>query len=672
MKTTRTTGWMRCLLGLGAVWALAACANMGRPGGGERDVDPPVFIGSNPAPGALNVNREKITITFDENVQIKDAMSKVVVSPAQQTPPTVMAVGRNVTVTLRDTLVPNTTYTIDFADGISDLNEGNELDGFSFAFSTGPTIDTLQISGMVFQASNLEPAQGMMVGVYSNLSDTAVTTLKMERITKTNQLGQFTIRNLKEGSYRIFAINDMNRDYHWDRSEDVAFYDAVITPTAQNVMVNDTLKNQAGEDSIVVRQATQYLPNDILLTWFNEGYKAQYLAKYERPMRNRVTFEMGAPADSLPHIALLNDPRGERREINRWSVLKASPTLDSLEYWIADPEVVAMDSLKLETRYRRTDSLDRIVWYTDTLMLNVRGEKKKKEEKKKKNEEEDTTEVKIPLISFSVSSGTSQELNRPMIFTSASPIVDFNQGGVHFQKMVDTLWVDVEAPRVYFPDSLNPMLMRADVKWEPKTQYKLVIDSLAITDVNGLHNKGLEHKLTTKAEEDYSSLSFSISNLPGPAMVELLSAQDAPVARVKAVGGKATFKYLQPGTFYARLWIDRNENGIWDTGSLLDSVQPEEVYYYPNKITLKKNWDIADQEWDIYANPVDRQKPDAIKKNKPKKKAGEMPEANKDDDEEEFGSNYNPADPFNSRNRNNRGNLRNNNGGAYNTNNMFR
>ena len=170
---------MRLLPGAVLALGLWSCASMGRPEGGPRDVDPPLFVRSTPSPGQLNVDRNKITIEFDENVQIKDAMSKVVISPAQNIMPQISAMGRRVVVELRDTMKPNTTYSIEFSDAISDLNEGNEIDGFSFAFSTGDVIDSLQISGMVLEASTLEPAQGMLVGVYSNLSDTAITTLPM-------------------------------------------------------------------------------------------------------------------------------------------------------------------------------------------------------------------------------------------------------------------------------------------------------------------------------------------------------------------------------------------------------------------------------------------------------------------------------------------------------------
>ncbi|MCM1037488.1 MAG: Ig-like domain-containing protein [Bacteroides sp.] len=283
-----------------AALLLAACASVGRPEGGPRDVLPPEPVRSNPAQGERNVKRTSFTITFDENIALDDAFNKVVISPVQTDPPQVSANGRRITVNLRDTLEPDRTYTVDFGDAIKDLNEGNVLDGFALEFSTGDNIDTLRISGRVMQASSLEPAQGMLVAAYSNTADSAIRTLKPDRIARTNQYGQFTLRNLADRDYRIYALNDLNRDYHWDRSEDVAFLDTLIRPYVTTVWVTDTLYDSLREDSIVQREGRRYLPNDVLLTWFNEGYRAQYLRDYSRPERRKIQLLLGAPAQSEP------------------------------------------------------------------------------------------------------------------------------------------------------------------------------------------------------------------------------------------------------------------------------------------------------------------------------------------------------------------------------------
>ncbi|MDE6489208.1 MAG: Ig-like domain-containing protein, partial [Paramuribaculum sp.] len=388
----------------------AACASMGRPEGGPIDEDPPVFIKSNPAPGQLNVSSDRIIIEFNENIQVDDPLNKVVISPAQKTPAKVTGVGHRVTVMLQDSLRENTTYTLDFTAAIKDLNEGNQIDGFALDFSTGPTLDTLSISGMVFAAENLEPAQSMLVGVHSNLADSALTTLPFDRITRTNQLGQFTIRNLKPGDYHIFAINDVNRDNKWDRSEDIAFYPVTISPTASRAQVSDTLKTADGSaDSIVMREVTVFAPNDILLTWFNENYKSQYMSKNERRQRHIINLEMGAASDTLPSMRFVGGPF-DGEDFGLRSVLEASATRDTLTYWIADSAVIALDTLYVAATYLRTDTLDQLSWTTDTLNFSLRPQKKKdnkKEDGKKKEEKSDSTATapKIDLLNIKSSIG---------------------------------------------------------------------------------------------------------------------------------------------------------------------------------------------------------------------------------------------------------------------------
>ena len=653
---------LRLLLAMAAAAVTVACANMGRPEGGPRDELPPVYVRSNPALGQLNFKGNKITVDFDENIQLDDAMNKIVVSPAQHTTPAISSNGRRVTIELRDTLIPNTTYTLDFADAVKDLNEGNVLDGFAMDFATGDTIDTLRISGMVFEARTLEPAQGMLVGVYSNLSDTAISPLPFERITKTNQLGQFTLRNLKAGTYRVYALNDVNRDYHWDRSEDVAFYDVAVSPSSEPTVITDTLTRHTGErDSLVMRDATRFLPDDLLLTWFNEGYASQYLRDYKRPERNKLTFQFGAKSDTLPILRLLNTHRAGD-EISTWATLDASPTLDTLTYWISDTSLVSLDSITLEATYLRTDTLDNLVWGTDTLKFNMRPEKKKKEKKKKKKDDEEADTIPpVPHMELRMLSGSSQDLHKWLTLSAGSPVVRFDTAAIHLEIQVDTLWYRIVPPKFTRPEPLRPMVFTAPYKWEEGTKYRLTIDSAAVNDIYGLDNAQLVHEFTTKKSEDYSAISFNVSGLDGrKGIVEVLSSSDKPVASAPVNGDLATIRYLSPGTYYARLFIDANDDGEWTTGSITDSIQPEEVYYYPKKINLKKNWTI-EQSWNINELPVDQQKPQEIKKNKPKRKKGDPEERPTDDEEEdEFFD-----DPFmNSATRS--GNLLNGNG--YNNN----
>ena len=226
------------------------------------------------------MKKQKVELEFDELVNVKDAFSKVVVSPVSKSVPRVSSQGRKVIVQFTDTLVPNTTYTIDFADAIEDNNENNKLQGFTYSFSTGDVLDTLQISGMVLSADALEPQQGMLVGVYSNLADSAFSTLPFERVTKTDDRGRFSVQGLAPGEYRIFALADVDNDYKRANPEEaMAFYDVTLSPTSERVNAVDTVFNLlTGEvDTVLNRERTRFLPNDILLRSFESDYKSQFL-----------------------------------------------------------------------------------------------------------------------------------------------------------------------------------------------------------------------------------------------------------------------------------------------------------------------------------------------------------------------------------------------------------
>lgn len=641
----RHNGGLGSLFVVAAALLLAACASIGRPEGGPRDMTPPVMVSSTPAPGSVNVSNGRIDIIFDENITLDDPMNKIVVSPPQKKQAQISSNGRRVRITLRDTLRDSTTYTVDLADAVRDLNEGNILDGLAIDFSTGPSIDTLMISGIVFEGRTLEPAQGMIVGVYSTpVADTALTTLPMDRITKTNALGRFTIRNLKPGSYRVFAINDLNHDFHWDRSEDIAFLDRDISPSTMAVEVTDTFTDAAGNDSLVTRPATRFLPDDILLTWFNENYKPLYLVKHERPDARRLTLEMSTHSDSLPQLTLLNTVRAGAR-LDREAVLQSSPGLDSLTYWLRDTTLIGSDTLKIAARYLHTDTLDNITFTTDTLTFALRQPKKKK-----KRDEETDSVPKLEFVNIGISSRQPQDLNMPLLFETSTPTASIDSAGFRIEELVDSVWMPVAAKIPSPPDSLQPMRLLTEMTWKPKTKYRVTIDSLAVTDIYGNHNRPFVQEVSTHAIEDYAALFFNIGDLdPDSAIVELLSS-DKPVRLEPVRNGVATFEYVTPGAYYARLFIDRNHNGRWDTGSVADTLQPEDVFYFSKKLNLKKNWDV-EQQWNIYETPVDLQKPEDIKKNKPPRPKWETEEerekrkkGNNDDEEEEFDPFMN--DPF--------------------------
>ena len=379
---------------------ILSCANIARPTGGPIDTTPPVFVKSNPKPNQLNFNKNKIEIEFDEIIQVDKPTEKVIVSPAQKNMPQIQTSGRKVIVELQDSLIPNTTYTIDFSDAISDNNERNPLYNFSFSFATGNSIDTLQIGGVLLNAENLEPVTGMLVGLHSNLNDSAFTKTPMQRIAKSDAYGRFSIKNIGAGTYRIYGLNDANRDYKFDNpSEDIAFMDSTVTPTVEMVMHADTIwADSMTIDTIKMVTLPHFYPNNIILKVFNEQFKSRYLEKFERTNRNRFSLIFSAPDDSLPVLTPLNFQQED------WAIVEKNQTNDTLLYWIKDSLIYNMDTLLLTADYKRTDSLRQLTPFKDTLNLVFRERKKpvRKSKKDKKDEkiEELTDRVKRQMAEF--------------------------------------------------------------------------------------------------------------------------------------------------------------------------------------------------------------------------------------------------------------------------------
>lgn len=640
-----------------AAAVMYSCANIGNPSGGPIDKTPPIFMRSNPTPNAVNVKDRKIEIFFDEIVTLKDPSTKIIVSPAQTEMPRMSALGRKVTVELVDSLLPNTTYTIDFSNSIQDNNEGNAIDNFAFAFSTGSVIDSMRVSGYVLDSRTLEPMQSVVVGLQSNLADSAFHKEKLQRVALTNDRGQFTIRNVSPGSYHIFALKDLDRDYKFGNpTEDIAFLDSIIVPSIGSREAADTVYNDLNEiDTIMRATRPAYFPNDILLSMFNEDRKSQYLANNLRVDSTRISLTFAAASDTLPSLSIV----GRNDVPDQWYTLERSQTNDTLTYWIRPPHLVSADTLMVATTYLRTDTASNLSWGTDTLKFTFQRQKAKK---KKKNEETDSLE-QIRFMELHPLANGTQEVYAPLLLQTGTPIERYSREAFHLQRKLqnDTTFYPAEIKSIALRDStLSRRDLMLKVDWEPGAAYKLAVDSLAMTDIYGLQTKPLKVDFNVRKMEEYGNIVFNIPAVRDSAIVELLDGTDKVVLHTPVKNHRAELLNLQPGKYYARLFIDRNGNGKYDTGNYDMHLQPEETVYYPGAINLKKNWDV-EQTWDIYATPIDKQKSEAIKKNKPERKKWEKVNTEKtetDEDEENGFSDFsNPNDP-NLRNSNNFGDYR--------------
>ena len=594
---------------------LYSCASIGRPDGGPYDETPPRFIGSTPAAGALNNQRTKVSLLFDEFIKLEKATEKVVVSPPQVQQPEIKASGKRIQVNLLDSLKANTTYTIDFSDAIVDNNEGNPLGNFTFTFSTGTQIDTMEVSGTVLDASNLEPIKGILVGLHSNLNDSAFTKLPFDRVARTDSRGRFSIRGVAPGKYRIYGLMDADQTFTFNqKSEVIAFNDSLIIPRMEERIRMDTAwVDSLTYDTIVERKYMHYLPDDLILRAFKEFNYSQYLIKSERLVPQKFTFYFAGQADTLPTLKGLNFDERDA------FVIEKNPRNDTIHYWVKDSLLFKQDTLAISLTYLYTDTLNQLVSRTDTLNL-VSKQKYKKEEpekkkKKKKKDEEDEPEP-TKFLPVNVGAPSSMDVYGSISLTFDEPIARFDSAAIHLKVKVDTLWKDI--PFEFEQDSLNLKRFNLYYDWEPGNEYEFSVDSTAFHGIYGLFTDKIKQGFKVRKLEEYASITFLVTGADSTAFVELLDAQDKVVRRRRLTdGGYADFYFLNPGKYCARLVNDRNGNGIWDTGNFEKGEQPEEVYYYNMILEPKANWDLDKQSWDIHAIPLDKQKLDELKKQKP-------------------------------------------------------
>lgn len=610
-----------------AIVLIYSCASPGTPDGGPFDETPPRFLGSSPRPGETANKSKKITMNFDEIVKIERAAEKVIISPPQLEQADIKANGRRIQVELFDTLKPNTTYTIDFSDAIVDNNEGNPLGNFAFMFSTGDVIDTMEVSGTVLNAEDLEPIKGISVGLHANLDDSAFVKMPFERISRTDSRGRFTIRGIAPGKYHIFALMDGNQNFQYDsKTEMIAFSDSLIVPSSKPDVRQDTIwADSLIIDTIKTVNYTHYYPDDIILRAFKAEDDRQYLKNSERDKLNHFILVFNAKADTLPEVTGLNfDSRDA-------FVVEKTSRNDSICYWIKDSLLCEQDTLMMQLKYLATDTLNQLSLTTDTIYITNKQDKaqrqkaaeqaKQKEEKERKKkskrgEKADSITV-IPFLNAKVDAPSTLELGSNISISFDEPVVAIDTSAIHLQVMVDSLWQDL--PYIFEADTAEYRKYWVIAPWEPEKEYQFSIDSLAFKGLYGLYTKKIkETSLKTKAVADYGTIFLNLPQSPEYTIVELMEG-DGKIVRRQPISNEKTadFYFLPAGKkYYLRLFYDKNRNGIWDTGNYEQHQQPEEVYYYPKSWEMKANFEF-EETWIVDAVPWDRQKLDEIKKQKP-------------------------------------------------------
>jgi hypothetical protein len=275
-----------------------------------------------------------------------------------------------------------------------------------------------------------------------------------------------------------------------------------------------------------------------------------------------------------------------------------------------------MDTLKIKLDYLKTDSLNALSPWTDTLTLISRSYKPKISAIKKNVAKTEigpatspTPVPAMPPLGLKSNVQSIMEINCKPRFEVDEPIREVKDHPAQLFVKKDTVWVKTAFS--FYKDTLKTRDYLLDAKWQFDTDYKFVIDSASIKGIYGKVNNLFNQTFKIRAEEEYSRLIVKITGLQSSGFVELLDKSDKVVRRLRIEKNVADFKYLAPGTYYLRAIDDLNGNFRWDTGNFAERRQPENVFYDPKTLVLRANWDV-EEPWNVNEFPLLEQKPKAL------------------------------------------------------------
>lgn len=561
---------------------------MGMPKGGPKDKTPPFIVKSSPEQNQLNVKDNKVRITFNEFVVPDELNEKFIVSPPTTKKPIFRTKGKTFIVDLNEKLLPNTTYSLDFKDGIVDNNEKNKYKNLRLAFSTGPELDTLRIVGFVRDAFTLEPSKNCYILLYKGTSDTLVHKTRPDFVGKTNFQGFFAITNLPAASYMIYAMSDIDNNLKYTAGVDsISFLESRITPSAIYEPKRDTVIT--GPDTLVVVGKTRFYPDPLNFSLFFEKGFDLNLDKYTRPTRTTVGLTFTASTADTFNIEMVNvHPKG------KWNMIEKSRNSDTLKVWITDSLVYKKDTLALKLSYLQQDSLG--VFYTkhDTIKLYQPEDQAFKSDTKDKSKRNARKKIIAEPKGVQIGTNIGGVLDpyREIIIESPEPIKSFDTTKVKLFVKKDTTFFRI-SPRIS-KDSSSFRKYHISFPWEFATTYRLTIDSTALSTIYGLYGKEFKSDFKTQEEEHYGKIFVNVQNVKGPTLIQILDFnKDEPVLKTVSISKdqEVIFPFLEPKKYLLKAIFDKNNNGKWDSGSLKEKIEPEEVCYYQTVIKIRSNFE---------------------------------------------------------------------------------
>jgi len=557
---------------LGSLMFPSGCANTTTPPtGGPKDTIPPVLTKVAPLPATVNVptKKTKLRFTFNEYVKVKDA-NGIFLSPPLEKKPKSAIHGKSLDVSFESDLDSNTTYTLDLTGAIADNNEGNLFPGYTLVFSTGEKIDSMCVTGLVQDCSTLMPVKGATVLLYKDHSDSAVFLKRPFAAAKTDDWGFFSIRNIQDTLYRVYAIKDENNNNKYDpESERIAFLDSLLRPT---IVYNDSLyefkKFDMKDTALCLARHAQ-----IELNLFRERPSKQLIVKKERvgPRTAYITFM--APDAVIHDIRIKGLPR--EKLIRQFNIQR-----DSLELWVNDQRKMP-DTLQLVVKYDKTDTTGKLFPQEELIKLTYSKELKAEMMKKENNFRDRKHEDTIAVMTTKADPTTIEQYGFDIEFKY--PLIQEAWDSLGY-RIVNPRQQETRGKVKVIRDSTNLRHFRVmpEEPFQLGYDYYLKIPHRKFRDINGFYNDSTQMKVTLPNDEKLSSITLELSGVHNRYLVELLSEKRDKVIRSFVVDGNGdvVFPYLKQGNYCIRITEDKNRNAMVDTGNLLEKRQPEKARFF--------------------------------------------------------------------------------------------
>jgi len=558
---------------LGAMMFPSGCANTTTPpSGGPKDTIPPVLVKTSPLPGTVNVptHKTQVKFTFDEYVVVKEP-NNIFLSPPQEKKPKYRMSGKTLVVSFESDLDSNTTYTLDITGAVVDNNEGNWYEGFTLVFSTGSQIDSMCMTGLVQDCNTLKPLKGATVLLYKDHADSAIFLHRPDAAAKTDDWGFFSLRNVKDTVYRVYALKDANNNniYEPDQ-ESVAFLSEPYRPrTVFNDSIYEFKKFNMKDTALCLARKT-----DVELNVFREKPSRQFIVKKERVGLRTAFLTFMAPNAKVNAMRFRGLP--EEKLISQFN-----PQRDSLELWVNDQRKMP-DTLQLLINYDKTDSLGNLVPTDEVVKLALDKALRAELQKSSRRDIKHTDTIAVFKSEVDPTTveqyGFSVEFQYPLI-QDAWDSLTFRSVNPRQQEKVEQYKVSRD------PHNLRRYTVMPQEKLQAGFDYFLKIPYRKFRDVNGYYNDSTELKVTLPNDEKLSSIAFEMTNVKQRYILDLLNEKRDKVIRSFTVENDQTvfFPYVKAGKYCVRITEDNNRNGLVDTGNILEHRQPEKVIFFKIK-----------------------------------------------------------------------------------------